>query len=109
MHTANELEVPFGSDYRTRGYAPVVGEKALAQSGKGTAAARARQETANASYHGGVDLEARLALIEARQAYADVSLACMEACRRHIELRLEDAFDCVAHAAGDVGQALLRR
>ncbi len=90
-----------------RSYAPVVGETALAQDGMGTAAAQAQQETANASHPSQPDTEARLARMEARQEYADASLTYMEAYRRCIEMRLQDAFDDVAQA-GDVGLVFLK-
>jgi hypothetical protein len=88
-------------------YAPVAGETALTQDRMGKAAAQAQQGTANASHPSQPDTEARLARVEARQEYADASLAYMEACRRYTELRLEEAFDDVAKA-GEIGLNLLK-
>ena len=87
----------------SRSHAQVMGENALKQDGMGTYAAQAQQETVDTSHHGQADLEARLARIAARQAYAECSLAYLEACRSYVGLRLEDAAEEDVAYTGDVG------
>jgi hypothetical protein len=87
-------------------YAPGADEYVLAHNGMGPNPAQPRQETIVASRHGRPDIEARLARIEERLAWAQGTLASMKARRRYMDQCLDMAFADLAYADGGLSLGL---